>query len=159
MTELPETNATAMAAFTDYIAREADRDRLRAELLPANKAAIFDALAPAGITTVVVVFDGGGDSGQIELVDALSETELMSLPGVTVEIASSSYTDGTVNRRTASLQEAIETIAYDLLSATFGGWENNDGAYGEFTFDVATRVISLDFNGRYVAVASSSHEF
>ena len=42
----------------------AARDRLEAELLPANKTAIFDALASAGIVSVVVFFDGGGDSGQ-----------------------------------------------------------------------------------------------
>ncbi len=159
MTDTPETNATAMAAFTDYIAREAERDRRRAELLPANKTAIFDALAAAGIATVIVVFDGGGDSGQIESVDTLNETGVVPLPDVTVEIASPSYAEVNVDRQTSLLAEAIEIIAYDLLGATHGGWENNDGAYGEFTFDVATRVISLDFNGRYVAVDSSSREF
>ena len=35
-----------------------------------------------------------------------------------------------------------------ILEQTHGGWENNDGAYGEFTFDVAERTIKLDFNER-----------
>lgn len=159
MTDTPEPGAPTTAAFYDYVAREAERDRLRAELLPANKTAIFDALAAVCIITVVVVFDGAGDSGQIESVDALNETGVVPLPNVTVEIASPSYGDKNVDHRTLPLAEAIEMIAYDLLGATHGGWENNDGAYGEFTFDTASRVISLDFNGRYIAVDSSSHDF
>lgn len=44
----------------------ANRTRLAEEAMPANKTALFDALATAGITRVVIVFDGAGDSGQIE---------------------------------------------------------------------------------------------
>lgn len=158
MTDMPETDVAMTADFDEYLAQAAARDRLQAELLPANKTAIFDALASAGIVSVVVFFDGGGDSGQIESIDARDAAGEVPLPDVTVEFASPSYSDG-IDRRTLRLYDAIETIAYDLLRSAYCGWENNDGAYGEFTFDVATSVISLDFNGRYVAVESSSHEF
>src|SRR3546814_9296187 len=43
-----------------------------------------------------------------------------------------------------SPSEAIEDLAYDLLRQTHCGWENNDGAYGEFTFDVTAGTITLD---------------
>jgi hypothetical protein len=53
---------------TDIVIDWADQDRQHAALAeairPANKAALFDALASAG-TTVVVQFDVGGDSGQV----------------------------------------------------------------------------------------------
>ena len=159
MTDIPDTDVTTTPAFNDYLAQEAARDRLEAELFPANKSAIFDALASAGIVSVVVVFDGCGDSGQVESIDARDAAGETILPDMTVEIASPSYSDTSINRQTLPLYDAIEAMAYDLLRAAYCGWENNDGAYGEFSFDVAARGISLDYNGRYVAVESSSHEF
>ncbi len=159
MTDTPVLGVTTTVAFNDYFAQEAARDRRRAELLPANMAVVFNALASVGIVNVIVVFEGCGDSGQIESTDAQDATGEVALPNVTVEIASPSYADDSIDRHMLPLAEAIATMAYDLLSSTHGGWENNDGAYGEFTFDVATRVISLDHNERYVAVESYSHEF
>ena len=44
------------------------------ELLPANKTTLFDALAAANITIVVVTFDGYGDSGQIENIEVKAGT-------------------------------------------------------------------------------------
>ena len=58
-----------------------------------------------------------------------------------------------------SVDEAVEQLAYDFLSETHGGWENNGGAYGEFTFDVAEGTITLDYNERYTATEFYSHEF
>ena len=159
MTDTPGTDVAMTAEINDYLAQAAARDRLEAELLPANKTVIFDALASAGIVSVVVFFDGGGDSGQIESMDARDAAGEVPLPDVTVEFASPSYSDESIDRRTLPLYDAIETMAYDLLRSAYCGWENNDGAYGEFSFDVAARGISLDYNGRYVAVESSSHEF
>ena len=159
MTDTPGTDVTTTAAFNDYFAHEAARERLRAELLPANKAAIFDALAAAGIVTVIVVFDGCGDSGQIESVDARDATSDVVLPNAMVASSWPSYGDDGVMQQALPFPDVIEKLCYELLGSTHGGWENNDGAYGEFSFDVATRVISLDHNDRYVAVESSSHDF
>lgn len=53
----------------------------------------------------------------------------------------------------------IERLVYDLLTDTHCGWENNDGAYGDFTFDVAERTITLDHNERYTASEYSQHVF
>lgn len=159
MTDTSKSPVAMTAEFTDYLAQAAARDRLEAELLPANKTAIFDALTSAGIVSVVVFFDGGGDSGQIESIDARDAAGEVSLPDISVEMVSPSYSDASIDRQALPLYLAIETMAYDLLRSSYCGWENNDGAYGEFSFDVAGRGISLDFNGRYVAVESSSHEF
>ena len=135
------------------------RERLRAELLPANKAAIFDALAAAGIVTVIVVFDGCGDSGQIELVDARDATSDVALPDAMVANSWPGYGDDGVTQQALPFPDVIEKLCYELLGSTHGGWENNDGAYGEFIFNVATRIISLEHHDRYVAVESFSHAF
>ena len=62
--------------------------RIASEVLTANKTALFDALAAAGITTVIVNFDGCGDSGQIEMIEAKAGDDVIPLPTVQIEIAS-----------------------------------------------------------------------
>jgi hypothetical protein len=42
---------------------------------------------------------------------------------------------------------------------THDGWENSDGAYGDFTFDIAERTITLDYNERYMQSEYSQHLF
>ena len=48
--------------------------------------------------------------------------------------------------RQLSLEDVVEQLAYDFLSDTHCGLENNDGAYGEFCFDASARCIHLEFN-------------
>ena len=136
------------AAWAQIEAQHAARARLADEALPANKAALFDALAAAGITSVLVTFDGSGDSGQIEDVDATRNGEAVELPAVEIEIATPVWDGSGLDRRAQPLAEAIETLAYAFLEDTHDGWEINEGAYGAFTFDVAERSVQLDYNER-----------
>ncbi len=144
--------------YAAIAAREAERDRLDAELRPANKAALFEALRAAAVVSVVVSFDGCGDSGQIETVDATGPEGEIALPDVAIDIANATWA-AEVERRTVPVGEAIEALSYDLLNGLYGGWENNDGAFGEVVFDVAADTITLDYNGRYTAIDSHTHEF
>ncbi len=145
--------------LSDYLAKEAARTRLAEQLRPANKAALFDALSAAAIAEVVVNFDGYGDSGQIESIEVRGANGEAALPDTEIELASPTNDGQDVDRRTLPLARAIEELAYDLLEETHAGWENNDGAYGEFVFDVAERTVTLDHNSRYTAVDSYTHEF
>ena len=133
--------------------------RIASEVLSLNKTALFDALAAAGITTVLVNFDGCGDSGQVEMIEARTGDEDRALPAVEVEIASMGWGSATIDRQTQPLRDAIETLVYDVLSQTHGGWENNDGACGEFIFDVTERTITLDYNERHMESHPSMHVF
>lgn len=153
------SSASEASWLFDYLAKEAARSRLAEQLRPANKVALFDALAAGGIITLVVSFDGYGDSGQIESVEARDEMGEAALPEVEIELASPTYDGQDVDRRTLPLARAVEELAYDLLEETHAGWENNDGAYGDFVFDVAERSIILDHHSRYTAVDSYTHEF
>ena len=58
-----------------------------------------------------------------------------------------------------TISETIEHLVYDALSETHGGWENNEGAYGEFVFDVASGEIQLDYNERITSTEFYSHTF
>jgi hypothetical protein len=137
--------------------QEREYNRIASELLTLNKTALFDALAAAGITTVIVNFDGCGDSGQIEAIEVRAGDEDRALPAVEIEIASANWGSATIDRQTQPLREAIETLVYDVLSQTHGGWEINDGSYGDFTFDVASRTITLDYNERHMESDYSQH--
>ena len=124
-----------------------------------NKDALFDALAQAGITTLTVEFDGEGDSGQIGEMTAQSGDAAIPLPELPVTLQCASYNTGKLDSRQQDLREAIETLCYGYLEQEQGGWENNDGAYGEFTFDVAGRKIELGFNARFTDSTLFNHSF
>ncbi|HLG86005.1 MAG TPA: hypothetical protein VKZ79_02295 [Alphaproteobacteria bacterium] len=144
---------------SDWETKRTTQDWLRAELQPLNKAVLFDALAAAGVTLVVVSFDGYGDSGQIESVEVKAGDTVVTMPKVTIDIADAMWDQVEPNRSNISIADVVERLAYDFLTDTHCGWENNDGAYGDFTFDVAERTITLDYNERYTASDYSQHVF
>ena len=159
-TDKPATPEFDMAASVARFFAERDERNRRAEAVrPDNKTALFDALAAAGITLVTVTFDGSGDSVQIEDITAQSDDRTVDLPQGEITIATVAWGTDKVTAISMGVEAAIEQLAYDFLSETHGGWENNDGAYGEFSFDVAARTITLDYNERYTATEFYSHEF
>lgn len=151
--------APADAWFADYVAREAARSAAAAALRPANKAALFGALAAAGIEIVTVDFDGYGDSGQIEGIDARDAHGDVALPDMEVELARPADNAVDVDRHRLTVRETIERLCYDLLEDAHGGWENNEGAFGDFVFDVPTRAIRLSYNERYETSELFEHEW
>ena len=132
-------------------------NRPLAEMRLQNKTVVFDALAAAGVARVVVSFDGYSDSGQIERLEVGGAIDV--LPATTVEIATPISGEAEPNRQSMSLADAIEKLVYDFLENSHWGWEDGDGAYGEFTFDVVDRTINLDYSERYTASVNYSHEF
>jgi hypothetical protein len=133
--------------------------QVQAKLNEGNKRAVFDALDAANITAVHVDFDGVGDSGQIDGVAAFRGEETAARPSTTVAIQTVSWPSAEIVTSQPSLRTAIETLCYDYLEETHDGWENNDGAYGEFRFDVAKRTIKLEFNGRFTDTWTDTHTF
>ena len=158
MTDIEPTDVS-VSPSDPWQQQERELARIASEVLTLNKTALFDALAAAGITTVIVNFDGCGDSGQIEMIEAKAGDDVIPLPTVQIEIASAVWGSATIDRQTRSLEEAIEILVYDVLNQKHGGWENNDGAYGEYTFDVAERTITLDYNERHMETDHSMHWF
>jgi hypothetical protein len=145
--------------FTALDQRNREYPRLADESLAANKTALFDALKAAGIEFVVVVFDGYGDSGQIESIETRAGDELIALPTCEIEIARAVWGSSEMERLTRPVRDAIEALAYDFLGQTQSGWGNDEGAYGDFTFDVAARTITLDYNERHMESDYSQHVF
>jgi hypothetical protein len=158
---MPTNQPSSVPAADLTVWFEKDREYTRGanELLPANKTVLFDVLAAAGITFVIVTFDGYGDSGQIENIEIKAGDEIAELPDKRIEILDPIWGSSEIERQTHTVGEAIERMAYAFLRQTHEGWENNDGAYGDFTFDVEERTITLDYNERYTSSENYSHKF
>ena len=125
-----------------------------------NKAAVIDALTAAGITSVVLAFDGNSDDGQIESFEARAGEITVELPTTQVLMLEESADDEKAEHGTSiPLAEAIETLCFEHLEGEYRGWEINEGSYGTFTFDVLNRLIELDFNKRFVDEEKYSERF
>lgn len=157
---MSETNKFDFAAaMADYHTKNLAYQAIAQDLRVANKAVLFDTLHTAGITQVVVSFDGYGDSGQVESVEATAQDVITPLPDGQIKLRFASWHNPEPREEALTVHNAIEAMAYECLSETHGGWENNDGAYGEFVFKVADRTISLDYNERFTDSENYTHEF
>jgi hypothetical protein len=140
--------------MNDYEKMQAEweeRRRQQREANAVNRRATFDALAALGIKNIVVTFNGCGDSGQIY--DIAVSPDAISLAGrVTLDDIFSSTKE-------CPLREAVEDMCYAYLDDDFAGWQDNDGAFGEFDIDVARRTVTLHFNARYTTHETSEHTF
>jgi hypothetical protein len=125
----------------------------------ANKETVFDALAANSFTSVNVTFDGEGDSGQIDNIAGFVGDVLTKLPECKVTLQYASWGDDKISTSDKSLADGIEHLCYDFLEQEHGGWENNDGAFGEFSLSVAERTVALEFHGRYTDIHTSTHTF
>ena len=159
MTKTSYTTPESQAPLSEWEIKAAAQAKLEAELFTLNKAALLNALALADVTRVVVSFDGYGDSGQIENVEAQAGDDVVTMPGAAIEIAEAVWDQTEPKRASVSISDAVESLAYDVLEKTHCGWENGDGAYGDVIFDVAEGVITLDYNERYTASENYTHTF
>lgn len=155
MTDIPPTSKPV----PDWVVQAQKRDQLVDGVLPSNKAALFAALIAAGISAVIVHFDGYGDSGQIEAIEAQAADRTIELPESPIAFARPLGDGSGIETLALPIRDVIETLVYGFLEETHGGWENNEGAYGDFTFDVAKRSITLEYNERFVESERFEHSF
>ena len=112
---------------------------------------VMAALVAAGVKSVAVDFDGYGDSGEVgkPVVEPKKAKSVLDefVPGTPHE--ASEWVDGEVNSQTRdrTVAEAISELCYALLE-NHGGWEINEGSFGEFTIDPKADAINLTFNRR-----------
>ena len=108
----------------------------------------------------LVSFDGSGDSGQIESIEARNDADQsVTLPAAQITFAGIDWQSGAPTERRLTLGGAVEELVYDLLSDTHSGWQDNDGAYGEFCIDARARTIHLEFNERFTSSELYTHDF
>jgi len=144
-----------MSDTSEFMATYQDHHKRVGEANALNKNKVFDALEASAIATVNVMFDGEGDSGQIGEITAGGA----EIPELVIDLKQAAWGNSTLTSRATTLRVAIETLCYDYLSQEHEGWENNDGAFGEFIFFVAERRVELDFNARFSDSVSYSNSF
>ncbi|NPD17151.1 hypothetical protein HOY34_18325 [Xinfangfangia sp. D13-10-4-6] len=147
------------AAMAQFDASRLAHQTLSTTAMAANKETLFAAMRAAGITEIIVTFDGAGDSGQVEDIDARCGDTAVPMPDTEITLAQVSWGISEISTSSMSLSEAVETLAYDLLSDCHGGWENCDGAFGEFHFDAEAGTILLDYNERFTSSEQFNHTF
>jgi hypothetical protein len=99
-------------------------------------------LQDAGVCRVHIIYDGCGDSGCIDTVDY---TDGVGKPVTGVEIE--------------KLTEAqVLDLFYDLTQARHPGWENNDGAFGEFEWNLSVDSLLHTHSDRYTEYDTTEHE-
>jgi hypothetical protein len=110
------------------------------EIREKNKKSIVAFMQANGIERAVIEFDGSGDSGQTEpaVIFPQSKQELV-YEEITFITFSQRFSGGEWNveatEKQASVEEALEDLAYCALENNHGGWEINEGAYGEITIE------------------------
>ncbi len=117
------------------------------------KAQIYAKLARLGITTVLISYDGCGDSGCIESLEAYDPNgKTIQLPKreVTIDFEESQWDAATASfirvgvKRKLPIAKAVESWCYDLIEQHFAGWELNEGSQGTIELDVAKNVATLE---------------
>jgi hypothetical protein len=88
------------------------------EVIKLNKAAVFDALASAGITDVTVEFDGWGDSGQIEAITAQSGDITVELPSGRLRVHRPVETTGPVEVEEQALRGSYRNLVLRLAGGS-----------------------------------------
>ncbi|MDQ2067208.1 hypothetical protein Q9295_12580 [Xinfangfangia sp. CPCC 101601] len=151
--------ASLAATMAQFDAAQLAHHTLSTTAMAQNKEALFAAMRAAGITEIIVSFDGAGDSGQIENIDARRGDAVVPMPDTAITLAQVSRGISEISTSSMLLSEAVETLAYDFLSDSHGGWENCDGAFGEFHFDAEAGTILLDYNERFTSSEQFNHSF
>lgn len=152
------SDAANDAILTEWEQKDRDHSHRLAELLEINKAVLFEAMIAAGITMITIEFDGYGDEGQVEDALAYAGDTQIAMPNDQIEIIDAKWGVLDVERQMVTVGEAVEAMAWAILGRLHGGWQDGEGAFGEFEFDVATRTITLDFNERYTETTNYTHE-
>ncbi len=122
MAETPNTasipavgNATSSEALRKYRAESKQRYRARLD-------AMRNWLRSLGVASVLIEYDGSGDCGQIEKLTFRGKDQRLL-----IRVLSDAQ------------HEEVEQFFYDLLESRYGGWENDEGAYGDFEWNLMRR--------------------
>ena len=169
MSKTSKSKKIKMPKMTDIMAQIRADQIKKAEQVKHNAKLLFDTLQETRVASIVVTFDGCGDSGQIDEViyedhrgKELSEPKLVvkgSFTGKYLKWDEQKKTHVEVDGGEGKVRDILEQVCYDKLEASHGGWEINGGSYGTFNFDVLNRKVNLEFNERIEEVNSSEESF
>lgn len=138
----PARDTALDEALARYDANLAAYRVLSAKLRAANRNILFDALAAARISHVVVSFDRNDDDGGMEPIAIIADvpSARLTAPLVTLTIAQWGLPDPIPLE--LSISHALERMAFDCLEQTYGTYDVDFSGPDTLIFDVATRLIA-----------------
>lgn len=128
----------------------------------ANRDILFDILAREGVDKVIVEFEGSSDDGSLQGNDLPKKVGDIVVEGSRISQGTLWHPNGlqtTKWKENCTVEEIVESLCYEVLSSEHGGWEINDGSFGEFIFDVKKRKAHLNFHQRYTESELFEHDF
>ena len=128
--------------FADYERQQQEQRDKAAEGLKG----LCDPLAALGVASVVGKYDGYGDSGNFESVEAFAEPADRD----------DDFRGGDEIKLSPELTEQLKTHLFDFLPA---GFEINEGSFGDLVLDVAERKVYLEHNQRVESSEYSEQSF
>jgi hypothetical protein len=117
-----------------------------------------------GVTEVTATYDGSGDSGDMDFSFNLVEHR-PQIGNVEPQTNSSWRSQAAIkNIITNTVGGTICPVAFDnFIDAVWellpGGWEINDGAYGEIRIDVREKTINVEHSERYTEVTTTEQTY
>ncbi len=140
-------NETEIDHLLDQIqAQQTEQQRCLEE----NKKRLVEALRSTSILSVRLSFDGSGDEGYVHAPEAFGDGDApCEFPEIEIEWLAASSIYANAETITLKLPAALESLAEDYLESNHGGWEINEGAYGEFRVDVHSGTMTLEYNERF----------
>ena len=103
-------------------------------------------LLAMGAEKIEARYDGSGDSG------SLSEISLLTANGTVFEIEDGNIPEPEI------FKDNILNIFYDVLEVRYAGWENNEGAFGHFEWDLVEDKVNHVHKIRIMTEETTEHE-
>lgn len=122
--------------FWNALSSYRESERKRQDKTRFERGDMLRSLRTVGVTEITGTYDAYGDSGNVE-----------DIAIVPAEISVSDDMD-------SRLLDLIWDTAYGLHP----GFENNDGGFGELTWDVVADTIDLEHGDRFTDVNYTNHE-
>jgi hypothetical protein len=141
------SDSTADDFFANYLRLAQEREQAAAAQLKAACAP----LASVGIKNITWSYDGSGDSGDME---SRTITSIHG-PCSDKDYAAAIKGLGQDLQKQLALEE-LEKAVWELLP---GGFEVNDGGYGEVILDTTDRLISVQHNARITETEYSEKHY
>jgi hypothetical protein len=130
-----------------------------------NRTQLMAALHKLGATTVLIEYDGSGDSGDVQTLTVSPDdlTPLLLTEQIMQRHVRWGFSSGEpqciVTESQQSLHEALEDFVCACLEKRHPGWENNDGGSGEFTVNMADDTCLLSHITYYTESFSNETSF
>ena len=130
-------------------------------------------LSAYNVLRVEFYYDGSGDSGDFEVMNVVTtqtpkqldlSVQMTSNPGAVAADEKRTqwqkWVDEITTQKDALItKETADAFIDDIFGLLPGGWEINDGSYGDIVVDIAEEKVTVEHNERYTEVRSETFNY